>query len=136
MLFRSSIEIDGKVYALKVSKIYPQVRNGQFRIDLVFDGPEPPSIQRGQTMSTKLTLGDSARAVLIPNGAFFNDTGGNWVFVVDRGGQSASKRAIQVGRRNADFIEILDGLKPGEKVITSSYSGMVDKDDLTFDSDD
>ena len=105
----ASIEIDGKTYALKVSKIYPQVRNGQFRIDLVFDGPEPPSIQRGQTMSTKLTLGDSSRAVLIPNGAFFNDTGGNWVFVVD--GNSADRRPVRLGRRN-NFIEVLDGLKP------------------------
>ena len=128
----ASIEVDGKTYALKVSKIYPQVRNGQFRIDLVFDGPEPPSIQRGQTMSTKLTLGDSSRAVLIPNGAFFNDTGGNWVFVVD--GNSATRRAVQLGRRNNNFIEVLNGLKPGERVITSTYSGLVDKDHLSFDT--
>jgi HlyD family secretion protein len=128
----ASTEVDGKTYALKVAKIYPQVRNGQFRIDLVFDGPEAPSIQRGQTMSTKLTLGDSSRAVLIPNGAFFNDTGGNWVFVVD--GNGATRRAIQLGRRNNDFIEVLDGLKPGERVITSTYSGLVDKDHLSFDT--
>jgi HlyD family secretion protein len=128
----ASTEVDGKTYALKVAKIYPQVRNGQFRIDLVFDDPEAPSIQRGQTMSTKLTLGDSSRAVLIPNGAFFNDTGGNWVFVVD--GNGATRRAIQLGRRNNDFIEVLDGLKPGERVITSTYSGLVDKDHLSFDT--
>jgi HlyD family secretion protein len=128
----ATIEVDGKTYALKVAKIYPQVRNGQFRIDLVFDGPEPPSIQRGQTMSTKLTLGDSSRAVLVPNGAFFNDTGGNWLFVVD--GNSATRRAVQLGRRNNDFIEVLDGLKPGERVITSTYSGLVDKDHLSFDT--
>ncbi|MGH6707301.1 MAG: efflux RND transporter periplasmic adaptor subunit [Sphingomicrobium sp.] len=132
----ASIEIDGKTYALKVSKIYPQVRSGQFRIDLVFDGPEPPSIQRGQTMSTKLTLGDSSRAVLVPNGAFFNDTGGNWVFVVDESGRSATRRAVQLGRRNNDFIEVLDGLKPGERVVTSTYSGLVDKDHLSFDTDE
>ena len=131
----ASIEIDGKTYALKVSKIYPQVRNGQFRIDLVFDGPEPPSIQRGQTMSTKMTLGDSTRAVLIPNGAFFNDTGGNWVFVVDTDGDSAERRPVRLGRRNNDFIEVLEGLKPGERVITSTYSGLVDKDHLSFDTD-
>jgi HlyD family secretion protein len=128
----ASTEVDGKTYALKVAKIYPQVRNGQFRIDLVFDGPEAPSIQRGQTMSTKLTLGDSSRAVLLPNGAFFNDTGGNWVFVVD--GNGATRRAVQLGRRNNDFIEVLDGLKPGERVITSTYSGLVDKDHLSFDT--
>jgi HlyD family secretion protein len=131
----ASVDSDGKTYALKVAKVLPQVRNGQFQVELQFDGPEPQSIQRGQTMQVKLTLGDSTRATLIPNGAFFNDTGGNWVFVVDRGGNSASKRPIQVGRRNADFIEVLSGLKPGEKVITSSYSGMVDKDRLTFDRD-
>ena len=131
----ASIEIDGKTYALKVSKIYPQVRNGQFRIDLVFDGPEPASIQRGQTMQTKLTLGDSSRALMIPNGAFFNDTGGNWIFVVDDGGKSAERRPVQLGRRNNDFIEVLYGLKPGERVITSTYSGLVDKDHLSFDTD-
>ncbi|MFL6780398.1 MAG: efflux RND transporter periplasmic adaptor subunit [Sphingomicrobium sp.] len=131
-----SVESDGKTYGLKVAKVYPQVRNGQFKIDLVFDGPEPPSIQRGQTMQTKLTLGDSARAVLLPNGAFFNDTGGNWVFVVDESGKSATKRAVRLGRRNTNFIEVLDGLKPGERVITSSYSGLVDKDHLSFDADE
>ena len=75
--------VDGKTYRLKVAKVYPQVRNGQFQIDLVFDGAGRRSVQRGQTIQTKLTLGDSSKAVLIPNGAFFNDTGGNWVFVVD-----------------------------------------------------
>ena len=132
----ASADIDGKTYRLKVSKIYPQVRNGQFSIDLVFVGPEPQSIQRGQTVQAKLTLGDSSRAVLIPNGAFFNDTGGNWVFVVDPGGKSATRRQVQLGRKNSDFIEVVSGLKPGERVVTSSYSGLVDKDRLTFDSND
>lgn len=131
---KASIDVGGKTYGLKVSKIYPQVRNGQFRIDLVFEGPEPQQMQRGQTMSTKLTLGDSSRAVMIPNGAFFNDTGGNWIFVVD--GNSAERRPIQLGRRNNDFIEVLEGLKPGERVITSTYSGLVDKDHLSFDTEE
>jgi HlyD family secretion protein len=132
----ATADIDGKTYRLRVAKVYPQVRNGQFQIDLVFDGPEPASIQRGQTVQAKLTLGDSSRALLIPNGAFFNDTGGNWVFVVDSGGKSATKRQVQLGRKNSDFIEVLGGLKPGQRVITSSYSGLVDKDHLTFDSGD
>ena len=132
----AAADIDGKTYRLKVAKVYPQVRNGQFQIDLVFDGPEPGSIQRGQTVQAKLILGDPSRAVLIPNGAFFNDTGGNWVFVVDSGGKSASKRQVRFGRKNSDFIEVLGGLKPGERVITSSYNGLTDKDRLTFDSDD
>jgi HlyD family secretion protein len=130
----ATADVDGKTYRLKVAKVYPQVKNGQFQVDLVFDGPAPASVQRGQTIATKLTLGDSAKALLIPNGAFFNDTGGNWIFVVDSGGKSATKRPIQLGRRNADFIEVLGGLQPGERVITSSYSGLTDKDHLTFSS--
>jgi HlyD family secretion protein len=130
----AAADIDGKAYRLKVSKVYPQVRNGQFQIDLIFVGPEPSSMQRGQTIQAKLTVGDSAKAVLIPNGAFFNDTGGNWVFVVDKGGNSASKRQVQLGRKNSDFIEVLSGLSPGERVVTSSYSGLVDKDHLNFSS--
>ena len=130
----AAADVNGRTYRMKVSKVYPQVRNGQFQIDLVFDGPAPTSVQRGQTLQTKLTLGDSSRAVLVPNGAFFNDTGGNWIFVVDKGGRSATRRAVQLGRKNADFIEVLGGLKPGEQVVTSSYSGLVDKDRLSFSS--
>ena len=132
----ASADLDGKTYRLKVAKVYPQVRNGQFQIDLLFDGPAPASVQRGQTIQTKLTLGDPTKALLIPNGAFFNDTGGNWVFVVDKSGNGATKRQVQLGRRNADYIEVLSGLSPGERVITSSYSGLVDKDHLTFSSGD
>jgi HlyD family secretion protein len=130
----ATADADGKTYRLKVAKVYPQVRNGQFQIDLVFDGSAPDSVQRGQTLQTKLTLGDSAKALLIPNGAFFNDTGGNWVFVVDKSGNGATRRQVQLGRRNADFIEVLGGLSPGERVITSSYSGLTDKTHLTFSS--
>jgi HlyD family secretion protein len=132
----ASADVDGKTYRLKVAKVYPQVRNGQFQIDLVFDGPEPASIQRGQTLQAKLTLGDPSRAVLIPNGAFFNDSGGSWVFVVDSSGKSATRREVQLGRKNSDFIEVLSGLRPGERVITSSYSGLTDKTHLTFATSD
>jgi HlyD family secretion protein len=130
----ATADVDGRTYRLKVAKVYPQVRNGQFQIDLVFVGQEPASVQRGQTVQAKLTVGDSSKALLIPNGAFFSDTGGNWVFVVDSGGNSATKRQVQLGRRNSDFIEVLSGLKSGERVITSSYSGLTDKDRLTFSS--
>jgi HlyD family secretion protein len=132
----ATADIDGKTYRLKVAKVYPQVRNGEFQIDLLFIDQEPKSMQRGQTIQAKLTIGDSAKALLIPNGAFFNDTGGNWVFVVDKGGSSATKRQVQLGRRNSDFIEVLGGLKPGDRVITSSYSGLTDKDRLNFSSGD
>jgi HlyD family secretion protein len=132
----ATADIDGKTYRLKVAKVYPQVRNGQFQIDLVFNGPAPASVQRGQTIQAKLTLGDSSKATLIPNGAFFNDTGGNWVFVVDKSGNGATRRQVQLGRRNADSIEVLGGLSPGERVVTSSYNGLVDKSHLTFSSGD
>ena len=131
---RATADFDGKTYRLKVAKVYPQVRNGQFQIDLLFDGPAPTAVQRGQTIQAKLTLGDSTKAVLIPNGAFFNDTGGNWIFVVDKSGSGATKRQVQLGRRNADYIEVLSGLSAGERVITSSYSGLIDKDHLNFSS--
>jgi HlyD family secretion protein len=132
----ATADVEGRTYKLRVNKVYPQVRNGQFKVDLVFVGPEPKSLQRGQTVQAKLTLGDATRAIMIPDGAFFNDTGGNWVFVVDKGGNSASRRDVQLGRRNTDMIEVLGGLKPGERVITSSYSGLVDKTQLTFDDDE
>jgi HlyD family secretion protein len=128
----ATADIDGKTYKLKVAKVYPQVRDGQFQIDLMFDGPEPASMQRGQTIAAKLTLGDSKRAVLIPNGAFFNDTGGSWIFVVDKSGNGATRRPVTLGRRNSNYVEVLSGLSPGEKVITSSYTGLADKARLTF----
>lgn len=120
----------GKTYRLKVAKIYPQVRNGTFEVDLFFVGDEPKDLQRGQTLSTKLTLGDPTPALLLPNGAFYNETGGSFVFVVAPGGSEAIKRPVRLGRRNADFIEVLEGLEPGERVITSPYTGFADKDRL------
>jgi len=132
----ASADIDGKTYRLRVAKVYPQVRNGQFQIDLLFVGPEPQSMQRGQTVQAKLTLGDASKALLVPNGAFFNDTGGTWVFVVDKSGNGATRRAVQLGRRNSDYIEVLNGLQSGDRVITSSYSGLTDKNRLTFSSGD
>lgn len=127
---KAVIDQGGKTYALKVTKIYPQVRNGQFEVDLQFVGPQPEGLQRGQTLQTKLTLGDPAPALLIPNGSFYNDTGGAWVFVVTPDGSEAVKRQVRLGRRNADYIEVLDGLQPGEKVVTSPYTGFADKDRL------
>lgn len=123
----AALDWGGKRYAAKVTKIYPQVQNGQFEVDLQFVGDEPKQIQRGQTMQARLTLGDPAPAVLIPNGSFYNDTGGNWVFVVTPDGRSAEKRNVRLGRRNSDFVEVLEGLEPGEKVITSPYTGFTDK---------
>ncbi|WIA57968.1 efflux RND transporter periplasmic adaptor subunit [Sphingobium sp. WTD-1] len=129
----ATVDWNGKSYRMKVAKIYPTVRNGQFEIDLQFLDGEPPQIQRGQTLQAKLTLGDPVRARLIPNGSFYNDTGGSWVFVVTPDGGEAVKRAVRLGRRNADYIEILDGLEPGEQVLTSPYTGFADKDRLVLE---
>jgi len=119
-------------YDLRIAKIYPQVNNGQFDVDMVFED-EPADMRRGQTMQVKLTLGDNADAILIPNGSFYQETGGNWIFVVSADGTEAVKRTVRLGRRNTDFIEVLDGLEPGEKVITSPYTSYVDMDRLTLD---
>lgn len=127
---RASVTMNGKTYAAKVAKIYPHVQNGQFQIDLHFTAGEPADLQRGQTLQAKLTLGDAEPAKLIPNGAFYNETGGNWVFVLAPDGKSAVKRNVRLGRRNADSIEVLDGLDRGERVITSPYTGFADKDRL------
>ena len=126
----ATVDYAGKTYKLKVARIYPQVKNGIFEADLWFIGDEPNGIQRGQTLQARLTFGDPTPARLLPNGAFYNDTGGSWVFVVAPDGRHAIKRQVRLGRRNEDFIEVLDGLDPGEKVITSPYTGFADKDRL------
>jgi len=119
-------------YDLRIAKIYPQVNNGQFDVDMVFE-EDPVGLRRGQTMQVKLTLGDNADAILIPNGSFYQETGGNWIFVVSADGTEAVKRTVRLGRRNTDFIEVLDGLEPGEQVITSPYTSYVGMDRLTLD---
>ncbi|XOV78555.1 MAG: efflux RND transporter periplasmic adaptor subunit [Aestuariibacter sp.] len=113
-------------YQLRISKIYPQVQNGQFEVDFTFIGQQPNDIRRGQTMQIKLTLGDAAEAMLIPNGAFYQDTGGNWIFVVSESGTEAIRRTVRLGRKNNQFIEVLEGLELGERVITSPYSSYQD----------
>jgi HlyD family secretion protein len=128
----ANAEVGGRQFRMRVSKIYPQVRNGAFEVDLQFIGQEPADLQRGQTVQIRLTLGDPAPALMIPNGAFYNETGGNWVFVVAPDGRSAVKRQVRLGRRNADYIEVLEGLDPGERVITSPYTGFAERDRLSL----
>ena len=120
----------GKNFDLSVRKIYPQVKNGTFEVDLVFVGSEPASIRRGQTLQLNLQLGSPSESLLIPNGAFYQDTGGNWVFVVTADGTRAVKRNVRLGRRNLKFIEVLDGLEVGELVVTSPYTNYLDMDRL------
>jgi len=128
----ATAEHSRNTYDLSVAKIYPQVNNGQFEVDMVFE-EDPVGLRRGQTMQLKLTLGDNADAILIPNGSFYQETGGNWIFVVSADGTEAIKRTVRLGRRNTDFIEVLDGLEPGEQVITSPYTSYVGMDRLTLD---
>jgi HlyD family secretion protein len=119
---------------LRVAKIYPQVKEGNFVVDMTFD-EQPEGLRRGQTLQTRLTLGDNTDATLIPNGAFYQETGGNWVFVVTPEGSEAVKRTVRLGRRNSEFIEVLDGLEPGERVITSPYTSFVGMDRLSLNDD-
>lgn len=128
----ATVELGRDSFQLRVIKIYPQVENGQFEVDMIFD-EEADGMRRGQTMQVKLTLGDNADAVLIPNGSFYQETGGNWVFVVSPDGAEAIKRNVRLGRRNTDFIEVLDGLEPGEKVVTSPYTSYAGMDRLSLD---
>jgi len=118
-------------FQLKVSKIYPQVTNGQFEVDLTFMGPQPEGVRRGQTLAMKLTLGDASPALLIDNGAFYSDTGGNWIFVLSEDGSQAVRRSVRLGRRNNHVVEVIDGLQQGETVITNGYGAYLDMQVLT-----
>lgn len=129
-----SVEFErgGQAFKLRVAKIYPNVDKGQFEIDMQFVGDTPADLRRGQTIQSKLTLGDASEALLIPNGTFFQDTGGQWIFVVSPDGNTAVKRTVKLGRRNTRHIEVIDGLEAGEQVITSPYSGFRDMDRLVL----
>lgn len=129
-------ERGGRRFELRIAKIYPNVERGQFEIDMQFINDTPTDLRRGQTIQSKLTLGDANEALLIPNGSFFQDTGGQWIFVVSPDGDTAIKRPVKLGRRNTHFIEVLDGLEEGERVITSPYSGFRDMDLLVLNKKD
>lgn len=118
--------LSGNEFRAAVGKVYPEIREGTFNVDLVFDGGTPPDIRRGQTLQLNLTLGAPVDSLLLPVGGFLQDTGGTWAFVLDASGEYATKRDMGIGRRNARTIEVLEGLERGERVITSSYGAMVD----------
>lgn len=123
-------ELNKKTYMLKVKTVYPQVSNGKFFVDFSFDGAIPEGIRRGQSVHVKLQLGNLSEALLIENGGFYSKTGGAWIFVVDPSGTFAEKRQIKIGRQNPQYFEVLEGLVPGEKVITSTYENYSDVDKL------
>jgi len=116
--------------ALSIEEHLPPLRGGQFEIDLAFTGPEPADLRRGQSLQLRLSLSDPTRARLVPNGAFYSDTGGSWIFVVTPDGKAAVRRAVRLGRRNTEVIEVLGGLEVGERVLISPYTGFADKDRL------
>lgn len=126
----ATFEREGKTYALTVRKVYPEVREGKFRTDLVFVGTRPSNMRAGQTFYLNLELGSPIQAVLIPKGTFFQTTGGNWIFVLDKSGSTAYRRNISIGRQNPQYYEIEDGLEPGERVIISGYEAFKDNDVL------
>lgn len=128
----SSFDRGGVQYNLTVKKVYPEVREGQFEIDMIFKGEKPDNIRTGQTYHTKLELGQSEKAVLISKGGFFQSTGGQWVYVLNENETEASKRSIRIGKQNPQYYEVLEGLKGGEKVITSSYDLFGDNDKIVF----
>lgn len=128
----ASFSRDGKTYLLRVRKVYPEVRNGTFRTDFVFVGERPAQMRSGQTFYVELALGKSQQASLIPRGTFFQTTGGNWIFVLDKSGRKAYRRNISIARQNPQYYEVTDGLEPGERVITSGYEAFKDNDVLVI----
>ncbi|HTY36630.1 MAG TPA: HlyD family efflux transporter periplasmic adaptor subunit [Bacteroidota bacterium] len=123
-------ELSGITYRLKITKVYPEVKDARFEVDMVFDGAIPQGIRRGQTLQVRLELGDLSEALLIPRGGFYQKTGGQWVYVVDKSGSFAVKRTVKLGRQNPQVFEVLEGLQPGEQVVTSSYDNFGDIDKL------
>jgi len=118
----ATFERNGTEYELRLRKVYPEVRSGRFKVDLVFTGSKPENIRAGQSYNIRLQLGESSDALLLPKGSFFQSTGGQWIFVVNPSGGEALRRDIRIGKQNSRYYEILDGLEQGENVITSSYS--------------
>lgn len=122
----AQFSVSGQSYTALVDKIYPEITNGTFEVDLIFQGLGPQAIRRGQTIQMNLSLSNSSQSLILPLGGFIQDTGGTWVFVLDSNGDFATRREISTGRRNNRFIELQAGLQEGEKVITSSYNQMLD----------
>lgn len=123
-------DLADKTYRLRIKKVFTQVTNGRFQVDMEFTGKVPPGIRRGQTLQVRLALGDETRALMLARGGFYQQTGGNWIFKLSSDGKTAYKTDIQLGRQNPDYYEILSGLKPGDKVITSSYENFGNAEEL------
>ena len=128
----ATFERQGETYSMLIRKVYPEVRDGKFKADFKFDGEQPDNIRSGQTYYLNLQLGQPEEAVIIPRGTFYQKTGGKWIYVVNKDGNKAVKREIRIGRQNPQYYEVLEGLEPGERVITSGYDTYGDSDVLVF----
>lgn len=128
----AEFDFAGQTYQLEIMKIYTDVTNGSFQVDLQFTGEEPEGIKRGQTVQLRLFFSSPRDAVIVKRGGFFQETGGNWIYVVDASGDFAVKRNIRLGRQNTNYYEVMEGLEPGEEVIISSYDAFGSKDKLVF----
>ena len=128
----ATFERQGETYSTVIRKVYPEVRDGKFKADFKFDGEQPDNIRSGQTYYLNLQLGQPEEAVIIPRGTFYQKTGGKWIYVVNKEGTKAVKREIRIGRQNPQYYEVLEGLEPGERVITSGYDTYGDSDVLVF----
>lgn len=128
----AEFDFNKKTYRLKISKIYTDVVSGTFEVDLLFDGDYPKHIKRGQTVQLRVIFSSASDAIIVKRGGFFQETGGNWIYVVDPSGSYAEKREISIGRQNTRYYEVKGGLDPGEKVIVSSYKSFGSKDKLIF----
>lgn len=124
--------VAGKTYQLRVKKVYTQVTNGRFQVDMEFTGAAPKDIRRGQTLQISLALSDETTAILLAKGGFYQQTGGNWVFKLSDDGKTAYKAEVQLGRQNPDYYEVLKGLRPGDKVVTSSYENYGEMQELVL----
>ena len=128
----ATFERQGETYSTSIRKVYPEVRDGKFKADFKFEGEQPDNIRAGQTYYLNLQLGQPEEAVIIPRGTFYQKTGGKWVYVLNKEGNKAVKREIRIGRQNPQYYEVIEGLEPGEKVITSGYETFGDSDVLVF----
>lgn len=126
----ATFERQSEKYSSVIRKVYPEVRDGKFKADFRFEGQQPENIRTGQTYYLNLQLGQSAEAILIPRGSFYQNTGGKWVYVLNADGTKATKRSVRIGRQNPQYYEVIEGLAPGDKVIISAYDSFGDKDEL------
>ena len=128
----AKFERQNEIFNAVIRKVYPEVRDGKFKAEFRFSGDQPANIRTGQTYYLNLQLGQAQSAILVPRGTFYQKTGGKWIYVVDPDGNKAVKREIRIGRQNPQYYEVLEGLEPGEKVITSGYDNFGDNEVLIF----